>query len=149
MQPVSDDLIRMTTAARAAVPAVLLFSLLFTGCGSRQAKLPVLRVDERDFTISAPRSVRAGAFRLDIHNDGPVAHELLIARAEPGRLPLRDDGFTIKEEAIEPRLVTVAEPQPPGHDEAKVLKLARGRYVLFCNMAGHYAAGMQRVLDVR
>ena len=77
------------------------------------------------------------------------AHELLIARAEPGRLPVRDDGFTIKEESIEPRLVGVLEPQLPGHSGVLTVELKPGNYVLFCNMAGHYAAGMQHTLQVR
>jgi uncharacterized cupredoxin-like copper-binding protein len=140
----------MRTATCAAVLILTAgLTLLASGCGGHRHALPVIRISERDFAIAAPRTVEAGRVQLVVHNEGPVEHELLVARVEPGRLPVRDDGFTISEESIESRLVAVIEPQAPGHDATIDVDLARGRYVLFCNMAGHYAAGMLRTLRVR
>jgi uncharacterized cupredoxin-like copper-binding protein len=69
-------------------------------------------------------------------------------RAAGTRLPLRKDGFTIDEEALGKRLVATIEPRGPGSHEVLLVRLRPGRYILFCNMAGHAAAGMQRLLQV-
>jgi uncharacterized cupredoxin-like copper-binding protein len=106
----------------------------------------VVSITERDFRISAPASIHAGMVRLRIHNLGPDTHELLIARAPTGRLPLRGDGLTVDEEAVHS---SVLEGQERGKTGDLRVRLAPGRYVLLCNMAGHYLAGMRRTILVR
>jgi uncharacterized cupredoxin-like copper-binding protein len=104
-------------------------------------------VDEKDFRIVLPRKhVAAGSVRLELKNGGPVAHELIVVRGFRHRLPLRSDGLTIDEDALPGS--TVIEAVPPGHVEKIRVKLAPGRYQLFCNMAGHYLAGMHAELVV-
>ena len=104
---------------------------------------------ERDFAIKAPSVIPAGDVRIVVVNDGPVSHELLLARLTPSGLPKRTDGYTIDEDRMGHRLTAVVEPQRPGHDGGQVIHLRPGRYVIFCNMAGHYAAGMHRSFRVR
>jgi uncharacterized cupredoxin-like copper-binding protein len=63
-------------------------------------------------------------------------------------MPIRADGFTVNEEAIqssEPGSIT---PQQPGGTEDLAIQLAPGRYELFCNMEGHYMGGMHTLLTV-
>ena len=105
-----------------------------------------VKITERDFRISAPASIRAGTVRFRIHNRGPDTHELLIARASNGWLPFRADGLTVDEETIHP---SVFEGQERGKTGELRVRLAPGRYVLFCNMAGHYLAGMRKTIVVR
>ena len=62
---------------------------------------------------------------------------------------MRADGFTVNEEAIESSEPGAIEPQQPHHTELLDVRLKPGRYVLFCNMEGHYMAGMHTVLVVR
>ena len=57
-----------------------------------------LRVTERDFSIKAPKQVRAGDVELIVHNKGPASHELIVVREGDGGLPLRSDGLTVDEE---------------------------------------------------
>jgi len=64
-------------------------------------------------------------------------------------LPLRADGFTIDEDKLHRRLVAAIEPQGPGKRSSVLLHLARGRYLLFCNMSGHAAGGMLISFQVR
>jgi uncharacterized cupredoxin-like copper-binding protein len=124
-----------------------------SGCGSKQsasrADVPAFKVSERDFRISAPKHARAGRLTLSVRNRGPVAHELILVRAERPRLPFRADGFTVDEEALEDVTAGALEPGQPGKDRRLDVHLRPGRYVLFCNMAGHYLAGMHRKLTVR
>ena len=115
--------------------------------GSRDSK--AYRVTERDFGISAPKSVTAGDLTLTVRNNGPDQHELIIVRTDRARLPLRSDGLTVDEETLQKRTIETLEPSPAGDVHRLHLHLAAGRYVLFCNMAGHYLGGMHTMLVVR
>jgi uncharacterized cupredoxin-like copper-binding protein len=113
------------------------------GAGSR-----LVRVNEGDFRIKvAPTHVRAGDVLLVVRNQGPDTHELIIVRSR-ARLPIRRDGLTVDERALGP--VTVASLDGAGPDSVRRerLHLASGRYELFCNMAGHFMAGMRSELVV-
>jgi FtsP/CotA-like multicopper oxidase with cupredoxin domain len=107
-----------------------------------------LVIRERDFRITAPSHVRAGRVLVQVTNEGPDDHELLIVRwsAGPVGLPLRPDGITINEEALRPAVSL--DPAPPGERRTVAVHLRRGRYVIFCNMAGHFMAGMSTVIEV-
>jgi uncharacterized cupredoxin-like copper-binding protein len=144
----------------AAAGAVLSAALLLPGSGSGNAAGSsaaggaTIRVTERDFHIAtSSASARAGTVTVRIHNAGPDQHELIILplhRGEsPGGLPLRSDGFTVDEEALQNQEPGSITPQQPGGTEALTVHLTPGRYVLFCNMEGHYLAGMHQLLVVR
>jgi uncharacterized cupredoxin-like copper-binding protein len=93
--------------------------------------------------------VSSGEVRLSVRNKGPDAHELIIVRARGLQLPLRRDGLTVNEEALERATAGVLEPGSPGGLRELRVHLAPGRYVLFCNMSGHYLGGMRAELVVR
>jgi uncharacterized cupredoxin-like copper-binding protein len=108
-----------------------------------------VRVTERDFQIVAsPTRVAAGDVVLSVKNRGPEQHEFIVARANGSALPLRVDGVTIDEDALEGTKVGGLEPGAPGSVRRLRLHLAPGRYELFCNMAGHYLGGMHTELVV-
>jgi uncharacterized cupredoxin-like copper-binding protein len=109
----------------------------------------VLRVTERDFHISARKLVSSPDVRLLVHNRGPDAHELIVVRAQSSHLPLRPDGLTVDEDALKRATVGVLEPGAPGSVRQLLLHLPRGRYVLICNMSGHYLGGMHTELVVQ
>jgi uncharacterized cupredoxin-like copper-binding protein len=126
---------------------------LLAGCASgtshKAANAPSVRVLERDFRISVkPARVHAGTVHLVLHNKGPDTHELLIVRSPSADLPLRTDGLTIDEAALDKATVGVIEGKGPGSTEEMTLHLKPGRYELFCNMAGHYLGGMRAQLVV-
>jgi uncharacterized cupredoxin-like copper-binding protein len=124
------------------------------GCASgssnhKASRAPSVRIQERDFRITLkPARVRAGTVRLVLHNKGPDTHELLIVRAAGDDLPLRTDGLTVNEAAVDRQTVQVIEGKQPGTTEELVLHLKPGHYELFCNMAGHYLGGMHAELVV-
>jgi len=128
-----------------------LVALLLGGCGgagSGSAGNTVVDVQERDFRIAAPERVAAGNVTLRAHNSGPDQHELLVVRTESKSLPIRSDGFTVNEEAVQHSERGVLEPGESGSTRDLQLHLAPGHYVLFCNMAGHYLGGMHTNLVV-
>jgi uncharacterized cupredoxin-like copper-binding protein len=130
------------------LPAVALaVSAVLSGCGAGHGSgsADQVQVKQHDFKISAPSELSAGNVDLRVDNTGPDDHELIVVRAA-GRLPLRKDGITVDEDAIEPRKVGSLEPGVGNRDLS--LKLSPGRYEMFCNMEGHYLGGMHREFQV-
>lgn len=130
-----------------------LSALALAGCSSGSSHgasgASTVQVKERDFRILvAPARVHAGTVRLVVHNEGPDTHELLIVRSSGRGLPLRSDGLTIDEAAVEHSTVEVMEGRDAGDTEHLLVHLKPGRYELFCNMAGHYLGGMRAELVV-
>jgi uncharacterized cupredoxin-like copper-binding protein len=112
-------------------------------------RVTAVHVTESDFHISAPKQVSNGDLLLTVANKGPENHELIVVRAASARLPLRSDGVTVNEAALQPVKQPSLEPGAPGSQRELRLHLPPGRYVLFCNMAGHFMGGMHTVLVVR
>jgi uncharacterized cupredoxin-like copper-binding protein len=71
---------------------------------------------------------------------------LIVVRGSRSRLPLRTDGLTIDEDVLPDS--GVVEGAGPGSVRRLRLNLSPGRYQLFCNMAGHFLAGMHAELVV-
>ena len=137
---------------RASLPVCALVAavLASSGCGgSGDAATAVLRVSESDFAIKAPKTLASGDYRLEVGNRGPNTHELLLVRSNGRGLPLRTDGITVDEDAVESQTVTIVEGFPRGDSRDAHVHLTPGRYVLLCNMSGHYLSGMHRTLIVR
>jgi uncharacterized cupredoxin-like copper-binding protein len=108
----------------------------------------VAQVSERDFHISAPARLPAGKVTLQVTNEGPDRHELIIVPATAAALPLRSDGLTVDEEAVEGSEPGSLEPGRSGSVRRLTVDLAPGRYVFFCNMEGHFMGGMHAEVQV-
>src|SRR5690349_7997603 len=132
--------------------SLAVFALAATACGtSRQTgrSVSAVSVQEKDFRITLrPDRVAAGRVDLRVAEDGPADHELILVHARPGGLPVRTDGLTVDENALEPYTVGALEPAPPGTTRHLLVTLPKGRYEVFCNMAGHYMGGMHAFLVV-
>ncbi|MDX6636647.1 MAG: hypothetical protein QOJ01_158 [Solirubrobacterales bacterium] len=123
-----------------------------SGCSNGAAggtPLASVAVSEHDFHIKEAQKVSAGKVDLAVHNGGPDAHELIVVRGHSQTLPMRNDGITVNEEALTSETVGVLEPGNPGARRNLVVNLKPGHYVLFCNMYGHYRAGMHTDLVVQ
>jgi uncharacterized cupredoxin-like copper-binding protein len=134
----------LAAAALACVP--------ISGCGESHASASASRtyaLNERDFHIEAPATLTAGTYTFDVANHGATDHELIVASTPNGSLPLRPDGLTIDEEALESREAGTLEPAAHGARRTLTVHLTAGRYVFFCNMEGHFMAGMHAEVVVR
>jgi hypothetical protein len=130
---------------------VVLPVLFLVGCSETDsvshAPQALVRITEKDFRIVVePRRIPAGNVELVVGNQGPDTHELIMVRPSGSQLPLRRDGLTVDEEAL--REVGAVEGLDPHGVRRVRLHLAPGRYELFCNMAGHFMAGMHGELVV-
>jgi uncharacterized cupredoxin-like copper-binding protein len=109
---------------------------------AHRSRPTTVEVGERDFHITAPAHVRAGAVDLHVVNRGPDDHELLVVRDPAATLPLRADGVTVNEEQLKPRIAGSLEAGRAGSRRTLRLHLRPGHYEMFCNMSGHYLGGM-------
>ena len=74
-------------------------------------------------------------------------HELLLAKAaSPDALPMDDSGARIDEDKVQ-GLKELGDVHP-GKMRSTTLTLKAGKYMLFCNEAGHFKAGMYTILTV-
>jgi uncharacterized cupredoxin-like copper-binding protein len=128
--------------------ALLLAAALPACAGQSSPPAPSVPVTEKDFAITGPATLQSGPVNLRVENDGPIQHELIIVRSATGTLPLRSDGITADEEALDSVTVASLGPGPTGEVRELKLNLAPGQYLLFCNMDGHYLAGMHATLVV-
>jgi uncharacterized cupredoxin-like copper-binding protein len=109
----------------------------------------VVRVSERDFHITLVHGrISAGTVLFRVTNRGPDEHEFIVIHADRG-LPMRPDGITLDEDALEKSIVGSVEPAPAGETHVLRLQLKPGRYALVCNMFGHYMGGMHAALVVQ
>jgi uncharacterized cupredoxin-like copper-binding protein len=108
-----------------------------------------VNVDLKEMTVVAdPASVPAGTVTFNAVNSGTIPHELVVLKTDisPELLPARAADPTKVDEAaagienlgeIEDSVLDVS-----GATGTMTLDLALGKYVLICNVSGHYKAGM-------
>jgi uncharacterized cupredoxin-like copper-binding protein len=142
-----DSIHQRTGRILVAVSAVL---LTLPGCSSPPAATgPTFRVRIKDFKIEpALPSLEEGSVTLSVWNDGPTTHEFVVVRSDrpADDLPLGADGIRVDEDAV----TAVDELEEIGAKtrENLSLSLSPGRYVLFCNLEGHYLGGMYASVEV-
>lgn len=108
-----------------------------------------LKIGMGDYFFSpAAATASAGKLSLSTVNRGKLPHELVLAQTNlpAGKLPTLPDG-SVNEEALKSpgEIPDVA----VGATKSTNLDLQPGRYVVFCNLPGHYAAGMFGTLVVK
>lgn len=88
-------------------------------------------------------SVAAGSIEFEVTNDGTVEHEFVVVKtdAAPDKLPVKGGKVDEEKAGESPGEI---EDLAPGKTESATMKLEPGKYVLICNLPGHYSNG-QRV----
>ena len=144
-------MLRIQKSAGRIVGVAIAVLLLLPACASSPPEHdgPVLHVRIKDFKVQpALSSVEDGSITLSVWNEGPTTHEFVVVRSEAAanELPIGADGIRVDEDAVVP----VDELEEIGAKTRGILSLSLspGRYVLFCNLEGHYLAGMHASLEV-
>ena len=105
----------------------------------------VVKVTLKEFKVlPTPTSARPGPVAFSIRNTGTLTHELVVLKTNiaPAKLPVKGS------KAVEVgRVGKVA--VRAGKTGALTLSLKAGKYVLLCNVAGHYQAGQRIGFVVR
>lgn len=122
------------------------------GGGASGGAEPTLTIKMGEFFF-APKNVaaKAGATTIEAPNEGSVEHEMVIFKTnmDPGKLPTEANG-EVDEEKMDKIAESAGEIPDVEASETKSsqFKLTPGRYVMFCNLPGHYAGGMYGTLTV-
>ena len=97
-----------------------------------------------------PKTVTHGYVKFDVTNlASNLVHEVLIARItdENQLLPFDQSRNKVDVESLQ-TLGSVSEIEP-SKTASLTLDLKPGKYILYCNIAGHYMAGMWTVVEVK
>jgi uncharacterized cupredoxin-like copper-binding protein len=139
--------IAVTTAAAATVAA--------TG-GTAPARLTAGTADQRvklglhEFKINpfAARA-RAGVVRVSAVNHGRKTHEVIVVKwTEQSGVPVHNGRVDEAALARAGALVGEISGIKAGQTGTKTFRLTKGTYAVFCNLPGHYRAGMRATLVV-
>lgn len=140
--------------------------LLVAGCGSSDntttttetktaasgGKGAALEIKMGDYYF-APKNAtaKAGPTTIEAPNEGTVEHELVLFKTNmnPAKLPTEADG-SVDEEKLDEVAGEAGEiaDVEPGETKSEKFNLTPGKYVMFCNLPGHYAQGMYGTLTV-
>jgi uncharacterized cupredoxin-like copper-binding protein len=90
------------------------------------------------------QTVKAGKVTFNATNDGSAPHELVVLKTDKPQGDLEKNG-----EVSESDSVGEVSDIEPGASGKKTIDLQPGKYVLICNLPGHYAQGMHTSLVVK
>ena len=95
-------------------------------------------------------TVPAGEVTFNVRNSsGNFEHEMVVGKVIDLTRPLPYPGDEMRVDEDQPGLNIGEVPElEPGSSGALTLNLQPGTYLLYCNVAGHYASGMWVVLSV-
>jgi uncharacterized cupredoxin-like copper-binding protein len=108
--------------------------------GAAQAATPNVKVTLSEFkVVPKPASVKAGKVVFTAANAGSIDHELVVLKTNiaPGKLKVKGA------QAVETGRGGKAADIAPGKSKKLTLTLKKGKYVLLCNVPGHYQAGQR------
>jgi uncharacterized cupredoxin-like copper-binding protein len=94
----------------------------------------------------------AGNTTIEAPNIGSVEHELVLFKTnmDPAKLPTEANGEVNEEkmDEISEEGGEIADVEA-GATKSETFKLTPGKYVMFCNLPGHYAQGMYGTVTVK
>ena len=92
--------------------------------------------------VPARLAIRAGRVTFVVRNAGTMDHELLVLRSDRHHHSLR----VTRAKAVETGRLGRTTLIPKGATRRLTLQMPPGRYVLLCNLLGHYQAGQYAAL---
>jgi len=119
------------------------------GCAPSAEAIPSdvdVAVHMQDYrVILSAATVKAGTVRFGIKNEGNMEHSFELIKTDLAfdQLPTADA------KAKEDGLVKQVKSLPVGRVSTVTVDLAAGKYVIICNVAGHYQLGMRAALTVQ
>ena len=99
-----------------------------------------------EFSVKAsPKSVTHGKVSFNVKNAGDDKHELVVIKTSTAASKLKVTNGRVSEKGS----VGEVEDIGPGKSKKLSLNLKKGKYVLICNLPGHYKAGMYSSFTVK
>lgn len=149
-----------------AASAIAILAVSIGACGGgndKKSSTPTASNTTSTTTSTGPTTVKAtlgeyfikldksslpqGTVQFTVSNDGQLSHEFVILKTnrDPGKLPLKG-GEANEEIYLSPgEIPGIA----PGKTKTLDVVLKSGKYVLLCNLPGHYKAGQYTGISVK
>jgi uncharacterized cupredoxin-like copper-binding protein len=108
-------------------------------------------VAERELTLTPDVStVPAGRVKFVVNNVGAIKHELVVMKTDndPNALPINAKTNKVVENGQGNKDVGEVNDVGPQSSGSNVITLTPGKYVLLCNVPGHYSGGMRAPFTV-
>ena len=113
---------------------------------AKPAAATAVAIVMKEWSIAAStKSITAGKVTFVVRNAGKMKHEFVVMRSTRHHHLLQMNGQQASEVGVKGEI----EPFGPGATKRLTLTLAPGKYVLICNMPGHYKAGQRLAFTVR
>jgi len=129
--------------------AMLAAALLLVTTGAKEKK-QTAKVTLSEFKIaSAKTTFVPGSIEFDAKNAGKIPHELAIVKTD-----LAANGLpTANGKADESKVTVIGRINEnslkKGKSKKQTFKLDAGKYLLICNLVGHYQGGMAAAIEVK
>ena len=107
--------------------------------GASPAKT-LVKVQLKEFKVlPSPLTAKRWYVSFSVKNTGKIDHELVVLKTNvpPAKLPVKGG------KAVETGRVGRVGPLKPGASKSLTLNMKPGKYVLLCNLPGHYQAGQR------
>ena len=127
---------------------LLMISTALVGCGGGSSS-QTINVSMSEFALNiSPTTVSAGEVVFKVSNSGMLGHDFLIVSTTEGpeSLPYNEESAQVMEEQI--NIVSSIRELQKGETMEITTNLAPGKYMLICNVAGHFSSGMRLIIDV-
>ena len=127
---------------------LLMISTILVGCGGGSSS-QTINVSMSEFALNiSPTTVSSGEVVFKVSNSGMLGHDfLLVSTAEsPESLPYNEENAQIIEEQV--TVVSSIRELQKGETAEITANLSPGKYMLICNIAGHFSSGMHLIIDV-
>ena len=123
---------------KAVLVPVVLAALVVVPLASGGGTNARVSVTAKEFTlVPSVRSVKAGKVTFTMKNLGKVAHEMVVLKTNKAPGSLAGSGSSASERGSLGEISGIK----PGKSGKLTLTLKAGKYVLFCNLPGHYKSG--------
>jgi uncharacterized cupredoxin-like copper-binding protein len=133
------------------LPLALLLgiALTFAACAPASENIPAdvdVAVHMQDYrVILSVATVKTGTVRFGVKNEGGMEHSFELIKTD---IPF-DQLPTADAKAKEDGLIKQVKSLGVGKVQLVSADLAAGKYVIICNVAGHYQLGMRAALTVQ
>lgn len=128
-------------------PVVL---LLLAACATPHSSTdPQLSISLNEWTVDLSADmIEPGQIAVEVVNEGLLMHEAIIVATDHPNEPLATVGGLVDIGGDSVELIGEIAELSPEDRIGVTLDLEPGTYILFCNIPGHYDAGMSTVLTV-
>ena len=130
----------VTRVALALLAAALIASACGGGATTASGAQVTVTLTDNSIVLDSP-SLAPGKVTFNVRNSGKVVHEMIV-----GRVPI--NGPLSNGKMSEQTSVGEVSELDPGRSGHVTLNLKPGKYVLYCNIAGHYQAGQHIAFTV-